>query len=181
MNTEQTWRFRFLGSIAPYFGKDADEPVKLAEYYDAELSKVDAGSGAAAIEALVEGYRDGKPDRIPMRTSVASDETYAAYPAGMRFAARVLDYAAVGEILRIDDGTKHFPQPTIELMVCDEYVGHRAAAALAAYGIAVSWYGLVWDVEGGHPTSRSCRICLVRSYPERADEHPIFVTGVAGC
>ncbi len=117
-----------------------------------------------------------------MKTHMREEAFYCGLDAGIRFAVRVLHAAGIETCQSCQGGEGHaYHEPSIDLPVSsDDAQGFAALAALKSYGIDVLTVGMVWTVNDGLPRDLVWRIELRRTYPDRADERPIFVTGYVG-
>jgi len=117
---------------------------------------------------------------LPFRTRVAPEAWYAKLDPGIRFAVRVLHAAGIETAQSCEGGAEHaYPEPSVDIPAGPaDSVGFAALHALSTYGLKIRAVMLVWDVCDGLPYEKHWRVTLTRTYPERADEAPIFVWGV---
>ncbi len=114
----------------------------------------------------------------PVRNHMSEESVYQTMDAGIRFAVRVLHAAGIGDTCQSCQGGEghSYDRPSIDLGAGgSDALGFAALAALHAYGIDVRDVSIVWSIQNGLPYEKLWRITLWKSYPERADEQPVFV------
>lgn len=118
-------------------------------------------------------------DEPQVRNHMSEECFYQKLDPGIRFAVRVLHAAGVGETCQsCQGGDGHvYDHPSIDLIAGgSDALGFAAVAALHSYGLDVRDVSIVWNVKHGLPFEKLWRITLWNSYPERADEQPIFIS-----
>jgi len=118
-------------------------------------------------------------DLVPWRTHMLGEDFYAGLDAGIRLAVRVIHAAGIDTCQSCQGGEGHaYDQPSIDLCASGHDArGFAVLSALTDYGLDVAELQLVWNVKNGLPYEQLWRVTLVRAYPERAEERPIFVHG----
>lgn len=110
------------------------------------------------------------------RSIVATEDWYAGLDAGIRFPVRVLHARGVETGQSCEGGEGHsYDRPTVDLRDGGIHpIGFAALTALEEYGLRVRDVALLWVIENGLPVETFWRLTLWQSWPERADERPIF-------
>ena len=107
-----------------------------------------------------------------------SKKEYEKLDKGIRFPVKVLHAAGLETCQSCEGGKGHaYELPTIEMISRDSDAdGFAALAVLAHYGIEVFSIGIQWPIKNWMPYEKNWRIELVRTYPERAHETPMFIS-----
>lgn len=115
-------------------------------------------------------------ESAPERSHVKSDHWYEGLDPGIRFAVRVLHAHGIETGQSCEGGDGHaYDHPTIDLNDGSyRPVGFAALAALEDYGLRVRDVSLHYPVDRGLPAECFWRVTLWQSWPDRADDRPMF-------
>lgn len=104
---------------------------------------------------------------------------YQGLDVGIRFAVRVLHAAGLETCQSCQGGEGHaYDRPSVDLIAQgDEAIGFGALHALRDYGLPVADVSIVWPIRHSVPYEKLWRITFTTTMDDRADEHPIFVSG----
>jgi hypothetical protein len=116
----------------------------------------------------------------PFRHKAMPEGWYAEIDPGIRFAVRVLHAAGFETCQACQGGDGHsYPFPFVSLPrgpgAC--LAGHAAAHELQVYGMRVRRVLDAAEYDQGRPYELHWIVELEKTWPERADEKPIFVRG----
>lgn len=110
-----------------------------------------------------------------IKSLVRSDSWYAELDEGIRFPVRVLHARGIETGQSCEGGDGHsYDRPTVDLFGGGPLDGYAALTALEEYGLCVRDISLVWAVDRGLIVETFWRITFWKSWPERANEIPIF-------
>lgn len=112
----------------------------------------------------------------PQNSHVQTDKWYAGLDDGIRFPVRVLHAQGIETGQSCEGGDGHaYDRPTIDLLGYTPGAGFAAFAALTAYGLRVRDIAVLWSADKDILGENFWRITLWQSWPERAEEKPLFV------
>jgi hypothetical protein len=110
--------------------------------------------------------------------NVMPERWYRSLDAGIRFAVRVLHAEGFETCQSCQGGKGHaYDRPSVDLpAAAADAAGLAAVHALQQYGVDVDDVSIVWPVRNGLPYEKLWRITLRRTYEDRADDIPIFMS-----
>jgi hypothetical protein len=110
------------------------------------------------------------------RSLVVEPSWYQMLDPGIRFAVRVLHARGIETAQSCEGGEGHaYDHATVDLLGGGQLpTGFAALAALEEYGLLVRGVALFWRIDKGVPVENFWRVTLLRPWPERADEVPMF-------
>lgn len=113
---------------------------------------------------------------MPIRSYMWKRHDYQGIDPGIRFAVVVLHARGIETCQSCGGGDGHaYDHPTVDLPAGHgDNSGMAALTALYEYGLPVMDLSLVWGVTAGLPGPPVWRITFKESFPDRADEWPMF-------